>query len=107
MRKAGFTSFSSNTVAPRMAGTAIRRLKPTAHDRDNPSPSAIATVRPLRLTPGKGASICARPIRRASSQVISDGPFPPSVRRKQVVTSSAVAVARKPQPVMRRLSNAW
>ena len=33
---AGFTSLISNTAAPRIAGTAINKLKPTAQVRDKP-----------------------------------------------------------------------
>ena len=71
-------SFSSKTAAPQMAGTAINRLKPTDQVREKPSPSAAAMVTPLRLTPGKGANICAMPIKSASSQVVCAGPFSPS-----------------------------
>jgi len=48
---------SSKAVAPRIAGTAIRRLKLTAQVRENPRASAAAIVSPLRLTPGSGANI--------------------------------------------------
>ena len=61
-----------------MAGTAISRLNPTDQVREKPSPSAAAIVNPLRLTPGNGANICARPIKSASSQVVCAGPFSPS-----------------------------
>ena len=46
-------------------------------DRREAQARAEAIVSPLRLTPGKGANIWARPIRRASSQVVSRGTFRP------------------------------
>jgi hypothetical protein len=52
----GSRSFNSMTAAPLMAGTAIKRLNPTAQDREKPIARAIATVNALRLTPGSGAS---------------------------------------------------
>lgn len=79
-RVAGSTFLISSTVAPRIAGTAISRLNPTAQARDSPRLNAAATVSPLRLTPGSGANICAVPISKASSQLVSSGPFPPSPR---------------------------
>ena len=81
-----------------MAGTAISRLKPTAQVRDNPSASAAAIVSPLRLTPGNGANIWAMPIKRASSQVVSAGPFVPSRRLSHAVSSKTAAVIKKPTP---------
>jgi hypothetical protein len=53
----GSTLRSSKTVAPRIAGTAIIRLKFTAQVRENPRASAAEMVKPLRLTPGRGANI--------------------------------------------------
>ena len=73
----GFTSLISKTAAPRIAGTAISRLKPTAQVRENPRASAAAIVTPLRLTPGNGANIWAIPIKSASSQVVCRWPLGP------------------------------
>jgi len=102
----GSSFLTSKTVAPRIAGTAIRRLNPTAQDRESPHPSAAAMVRPLRLTPGSGANIWARPIRRASSQVVSAGPLPSSPRRcRRAVRSKTAAVIRNPNPAAAVLSN--
>jgi len=92
-------SFSSDRAAPEIAGTAIRRLKPTAQTGENPSASAEAMVRPLRLTPGNGANIWARPIQSASKKVVSAGPFFPAGPRSFRLTSSkTAAVMRKPMP---------
>ena len=99
-------SFSSERAAPEMAGTAIKRLKPTAQAGEKPRTSALATVSPLRLTPGKGANICASPITSASSQVVSAGPLRPLCRaRRQVEKSSTDAVMRNPMPAARSLLN--
>lgn len=49
------TSLISKVAAPRIAGTASMRLNWTAQLRRKPKARAIATVSPLRLTPGNGA----------------------------------------------------
>ena len=77
VRVAGSTSLISKTAAPRIAGMAMSRLNPTAQALDSPRPSAAAMVRPLRLTPGKGAIIWARPISRASAHDVCSGPLSP------------------------------
>ncbi len=93
-------SLSSDRAAPEIAGIAISRLNPTAQVGLNPSASAVAIVKPLRLTPGSGANIWARPISRASRNVVSAGPvFPSFPRRSQTpITSKTAAVIRKPTP---------
>jgi len=92
-------SFSSERAAPEIAGTAISRLKPTAQTGEKPSASAEAMVRALRLTPGNGANIWARPISKASRKVVSAGPFFPAVPCSFRLTSSNTeAVIRKPMP---------
>lgn len=98
---AGSSLRSSKTAAPRIAGTAISRLNPTAHARVKPRPSAVAIVSPLRLTPGKGANACAIPTISACTQVVRSGPRVPPFRR--VVRSSTDAVMRNPTPTAVRL----
>lgn len=101
-----FRTFTiSKKAAPEMAGTAISRLNPTAQLRDNPRARAAATVSPLRLTPGRGANICAIPIRRASSHDISRGPLSPPLSR--AVSDRTAAVIRNPIPAATALSNVW
>jgi len=56
-------------------------------------------VRALRLTPGNGANIWARPIKSASRKVVSAGPFFPAVPSSFRLTSSkTAAVIRNPMP---------
>ena len=95
----------SKTAAPTIAGMAMSRLKPTAHARDSPRPSAAAMVRPLRLTPGKGAIIWAMPISRASAHDVCSGPLSPP--RSRIVSNSTAAVIRNPIPAAAVLWNAW
>lgn len=98
------TSLISKTAAPRIAGTASSKLKPTAHGFRKPSKRPAAIVSPLRLTPGSGANACAMPIRSASSQVISRGPLSPPGSRN--VSASIAAVIKKPTPVTVKLVRA-
>ncbi len=106
-RLVGSTCLISHTAAPRMAGTAISKLKPTAQVRDSPKASAAAIVSPLRLTPGNGANIWARPIKRASSQVVSAGPFVPVPPLSHAVSSKTAAVIKKPTPANAIPSNVF
>ncbi len=93
-------SRTSLATAPRIAGTAIIRLNPTAQGRDSPSASPVAIVVPLRLTPGSGARVCARPISRACHHFVSAGPLAPSRRLSQAVRSRTDAVIRNPMPAI-------
>ena len=106
-RLLGSTCLISQTAAPRMAGTAIIRLKPTAQVRDSPRASAVAIVKPAPAHAGQGCEHLGQ----SDQQGVDPGhlrrPFVPSRRLSHAVSIKTAAVIKKPTPAYAIPSNVF